>query len=120
MSTPAPAAQRGPLPLPRRGSSLALRVWTVLAAAAAGLAVHAMWVQPQARERLDEARALVGALGLTDLSLLTEARYTRHLGLADLHSAFQDGPGAPEHFPAGSLVRPPRNQPPAGFVPAPR
>ncbi len=32
-------------------------------------------------------RALVRELGLTDLSLFTEARYTRHPAQADLHPA---------------------------------
>lgn len=41
------------------------------------------------------------------MAWFTEARYTRHPALADLHSAFQDGPGAPEHFPAGTLMPPP-------------
>lgn len=50
--------------------------------------------------------ALVEDLGLTDLALFTEARYTRHLSQADLHSAFQDHPHAFEHFPSGSLVMP--------------
>lgn len=50
---------------------------------------------------------LVGRLGLTDLSLWTEARYTRHPSQADLFSAFQDLPSAPDHFPAGSIVFPP-------------
>ena len=44
---------------------------------------------------------------LTDLCLFTEARYTRHLSQADLHSAFQDHPLGLEHFPTGSLVPPP-------------
>lgn len=48
--------------------------------------------------------ALVAALDLTDLTLFTEARYTRHPSQADLHSAFQDHPMAIEHFPTGSLV----------------
>lgn len=52
-------------------------------------------------------RALVRELGLTDLSLLTEARYTRHLSQADRHSAFQDHPAALEHFPSGALFPPP-------------
>jgi hypothetical protein len=39
--------------------------------------------------------------------LFTEARYTRHRSQADLHAAFQDHPGALEHFPTGSLVGPP-------------
>ena len=49
---------------------------------------------------------LVQALGLTDLALFTEARYTRNPSLADLHSPFQDHPMALEHFPTGSLVPP--------------
>lgn len=50
---------------------------------------------------------LVKELGLTDLCLFTEARYTRHPAMADLHAPFQDHPGAFEHFPSGSLVTPP-------------
>lgn len=53
-----------------------------------------------------EATALATKLGLTDLALFTEARYTRHPTQADLHSAFQDHPLAFEHFPTGSLVAP--------------
>ena len=51
---------------------------------------------------------LVTSLGLTDLCLFTEARYTRHPSQADLHSAFQDHPIGLEHFPSGSLLPPPR------------
>jgi hypothetical protein len=53
------------------------------------------------------AAALVEQLGLTDLVLFTEARYTRHPSQADLQSAFQDHPVALEHFPTGSLLPPP-------------
>jgi len=49
-------------------------------------------------------RAVVERLGLTDLSLWTEARYARHPSQADLFSAFQDAPSSLEHFPAGSVV----------------
>ncbi len=52
---------------------------------------------------------LVRSLGLTDLALFTEARYTRHLSQADRHGAFQDHPTALEHFPSGSLIAPPRH-----------
>jgi hypothetical protein len=52
---------------------------------------------------------LVAQLGLTDLCLFTEARYTRHPSQADLHSAFQDHPLSLEHFPSGSLLPPPNN-----------
>ncbi|MDE2309750.1 MAG: hypothetical protein KGL01_02845 [Betaproteobacteria bacterium] len=51
---------------------------------------------------------LVAQLGLTDLCLFTEARYTRHPSQADLHSAFQDHPIGLEHFPSGALLPPPR------------
>ena len=44
-------------------------------------------------------------LMLTDLSLWTEARYTRHPSQADYFTPFQDFPAAVEHFPAGSIVR---------------
>lgn len=57
--------------------------------------------------RLDANRELVARLGLTDLALFTEARYTRHPSQADLHSALQDHPGAFDHFPSGSLLSPP-------------
>ena len=50
---------------------------------------------------------MAGALQLTDLCLFTEARYTRHISQADIHSAFQDNPVSIEHFPAGSLALPP-------------
>lgn len=57
-----------------------------------------------------ETGRLAARLGLTDLALFTEARYTRHLSQADLHSAFQDHPMAMEHFPSGALTAP---RPPA-------
>jgi hypothetical protein len=59
----------------------------------------------------DASRAMVRRLGLTDLCLFTEARYTRHPSQADHFAPFQDHPQALEHFPSGSLVAPPR--PPA-------
>lgn len=64
------------------------------------------------RQHRDEAESrhratLVRELRLTDLCLFTEARYTRHPSMADLHSPFQDHPAAQEHFPSGSFVSPP-------------
>jgi len=58
--------------------------------------------------RLRAMADLVIELELSDLSLFTEARYTRHLSQSDLHSAFQDHPLSFEHFPSGSLLIPPR------------
>ena len=53
-----------------------------------------------------QKRQLVAVLGITDLSLSSEARYTRHVSQADLFSAFQDFPGSLEHFPSGSMIPP--------------
>jgi hypothetical protein len=50
------------------------------------------------------ALQLARRLALTDLVLVTEARYLRHLALADRHSAFQDHPLAFEHFPSGAAI----------------
>jgi hypothetical protein len=56
---------------------------------------------------LKSKQKIISELGLSDLALFTEARYTRHLALSDLHSPFQDHPMAIEHFPSGSLISPP-------------
>lgn len=66
-------------------------------------------VRQQREPALKRNAQLVTSLRLSDLVLFTEARYTRHLAQADLHSAFQDHPFAFEHFPSGSLVSPPPN-----------
>jgi hypothetical protein len=60
-----------------------------------------------AEARFAANRALARWFVLTDPCLFTDARYTRHPSLADLHSAFQDYPLALEHFPSGALVVPP-------------
>ena len=79
-----------------------------------GLLLSALvFIHPPAVEnfhagKLRDSRRLVRQLGLTDLCLFTEARYTRHPSQADLHSAFQDYPNAFEHYPSGSMVLPPQ------------
>lgn len=52
------------------------------------------------QERSD---GLTQGLGLTDLNLSTEARYTRHLSITEHTVAFMDHPGAMDHFPSGSF-----------------
>lgn len=47
--------------------------------------------------------AITGGLGLTDLCISTEARYTRHPAVSDSIVPFMDHPGAIEHFPSGSF-----------------
>lgn len=78
-----------------------------LGAFAASFADAALKLRAQAPD-LAQRAALASRLELSDLSLFTEARYTRHPSQADLHSAFQDHPAALEHFPSGSLVPPGR------------
>ena len=63
--------------------------------------------QDLAMEPLHRRAMLVRELGLSDLALFTEARYTRHLSLADRHAAFQDHPTSFDHFPSGSMYLPP-------------
>ena len=60
------------------------------------------------RARVSENQALAQALLITDLALWTEARHTRHPSHADRFAPFQNGPGTPDLFPAGTWVRPPR------------
>ncbi len=70
---------------------------------------HALVGQQTARPILTAKTELVRSLSLTDLCLFTEARYTRHPSMADLHTAFQDYPLSLEHYPTGSLVLPPEH-----------
>lgn len=71
------------------------------------LFLHGSAAQQFSREGpLAAKRALVTHLGLTDFAIWTEARYTRHPSQADFFSAFQDFPGSPDHFPAGSIIAP--------------
>jgi hypothetical protein len=71
-----------------------------------------VWIHSFLRQSADESsfsekRNLVRELGLTDLCLFTDARYTRHPSMADLSTPFQDYPASLEHFPSGALMIPP-------------
>jgi hypothetical protein len=72
------------------------------------LAASGLWGHRARTRQLLDNRNLARSLKLTDLSLWTEARYTRNPSQADRFSAFQDFPGAIEHFPAGAILAPPR------------
>lgn len=74
---------------------------------AALAAVHVTWRQNQDRSRIVSSRYLVKTIGLTDLCLFTDARYSRHPSQADTHTPFQDYPLSFEHFPSASLILPP-------------
>jgi len=58
------------------------------------------------RDEIPAKKELVRHLQLTDLSLWTEARYTRNPSQADIFTPFQDFPSSLEHFPAGSIIGP--------------
>jgi hypothetical protein len=73
------------------------------------LLTHASYERTQALPHLSNRIRMVHDYQLTDLSLFTDARYTRHPSMADLNTAFQDHPLSLEHFPSGSLVMPPRH-----------
>lgn len=79
------------------GSTLLLAILLHNGYAAAIVAQH---------QQIPAKRQLVQRLGLTDLAIWGEARYTRHPSQADLSTAFQDYPGAFDHFPAGSIITP--------------
>jgi hypothetical protein len=72
-----------------------------------GMSLHAALAGRASAGPRARTAAMVRELGLTDLCLFPEANYTRHLSQADVHTAFQDAPGALEHFPSGSLTEPP-------------
>ena len=94
-------------PSPMRKSTLCLSLIGVQAALFLVMLLHGNAQKERAiRQRLSSG-ALVRSLGLTDLCLFTEARYTRHPAMADRHAAFQDHPMGLDHFPSGSLLAPP-------------
>ena len=72
------------------------------------LFVHPLFQSGQ-ESRMAAERQLVRELKLTDLCLFTEARYTRNITQADLHTPFQDYPFSFEHFPSGSMLSPPEH-----------
>ncbi|SOC10671.1 hypothetical protein [Rhodobacter maris] len=94
------------LPRYRRPATPVFGALGLLVALGMAEAADALWRAPQERLRIARERQIVADLGLSDLALFTEARYTRHPALADHAAAFQDAPGSFEHFPSGSFVPP--------------
>ncbi|MDO8945652.1 MAG: hypothetical protein Q7U88_00685 [Desulfocapsaceae bacterium] len=84
---------------------------------AGALLICLMFIDAAVSQRVDrdfvrERCEIVRVLTLTDLCLFTEARYTRHPSMADLHTPFQDHPLALEHFPSGAIMAvPPQLKP---------
>ena len=65
---------------------------------------HAHRRQAEGQDEIRAMRSMARRLGITDLSLFVEARYTRHPSQADRFAPFQDHPNSLEHFPSGSVV----------------
>jgi hypothetical protein len=70
------------------------------------LFLHASRVEQNNAALLKERILLTEQLGLSDLCLFTDARYTRNPATADLASPFQEHPMSLEHFPSGSIIAP--------------
>ena len=68
--------------------------------------ISSPFCQSGIKTELDNKKELVRHLQLTDFSIWTEARYTRHPSQTDFFSPFQDFPSSFEHFPAGSVIAP--------------
>lgn len=73
----------------------------------AALFGHARYQEDRSFARYRTLATAVASLGLTDLCVTTEARYTRHPAVSDPLSPYMDHPGALEHFPSGSFLAPP-------------
>ena len=69
----------------------------------ASLFVHSQRLKEELHSDQEIQKIAVAGLGLTDLCVATEARYTRHPAVSDPMAPFMDHPGAIEHFPTGSF-----------------
>jgi hypothetical protein len=67
------------------------------------LFIHSQLLKEELRADEKIQKIAVAGLGLTDLCVATEARYTRHPAVSDPMAPFMDHPGALEHFPTGSF-----------------
>jgi hypothetical protein len=75
----------------------------------AGLYQHSqLSIRTTGQKEIQDKRQIVRLLSLTDLSIWTESRYTRHPSQTDFFTPFQDFPSSLEHFPAGSIMGPPK------------
>lgn len=72
-----------------------------------GAVLHARHLAQALLPAVEVMSSQVRTLELTDLSLFSEASYTRNLALADRFTPFQDSPMTLEHFPSGGVAGPP-------------
>jgi hypothetical protein len=93
-----------------RPSKILLIIIVLLAIIDAGLFFHTVRRTSIRQSDYEVQSITVSGLGLTDLAVATEARYTRHPSVSDLMAPFMDHPGAIEHFPTGSFWAAPPKQ----------
>jgi len=96
--------------MPRAADDLRrLRVWAAVLLGelllGGALAIGARLDGPVGEGR--GAPDLARALDLSGIAVGSGAAYTRHPGQADRYAPWSEHPGAFEHQPAGSLIRPP-------------
>lgn len=66
-----------------------------------GAVIHSVIAQKNGQaESFLTLQSVVASLGLSDLALSTEARYTRHPAVSDSVVVSMDHPGAIDHFPS--------------------
>ncbi len=90
-----------------RPSAALLIILLVISAVHSFLYLHERNLEKEYRQNSEMVLIAASGLGLTDLCVSTEARYTRHPAVSDPISPFMDHPGAIEHFPSGSFWTPP-------------
>jgi hypothetical protein len=94
-----------------RKSTLFIVLICLMTGCLATLLITGHWRIKSSGEALKTSKQeLVSQLSLTDFSLWTEARYTRHPSQTDIFSPFGEFPSSLEHFPAGSLMVPVQNR----------
>ena len=67
------------------------------------LFIHSQQLKKKIKSDEEIQKIAVAGLGLTDLCVATEARYTRSPAVSDPVAPFMDHPAALEHFPTGSF-----------------
>ncbi|MDZ7640916.1 MAG: hypothetical protein U5J62_02645 [Desulfurivibrio sp.] len=92
---------------PRRPAARLAALLLLLALINTVIWFHGQQIRQRQQQALPKLHIVTAALGLTDLAVATEARYTRHPAVSDPLAAFMDHPGAIEHFPTGSFWAPP-------------
>ena len=74
------------------------------------LFIHSRRLEKELQADEEIQKIVVAGLGLTDLCVATEARYTRHPAVSDPMAPFMDRPGALKPFPNGSFWAVPPNK----------